>query len=238
MIEFYHKSDVVDNLWAEYKKTSEFKTDPSLIGIRQDHPIVIRREEEGLKRIINILEKELGNSKVLYLKKLQQRVPGEWVKEWLSYHKILFERVLDVCGVYRRKEVWFDTLEASEKEYKIPKSILVPARMSELAVNVCNLLKPREANINDKLRIMARVHFEFIRIHPFVDGNGRVGRMIIDQLCLAFSLPTIMGGYPRADIKQRRAYHDAIKESCNDPNSTKLVQWISSKLEEKAKLLG
>ncbi len=86
--------------------------------------------------------------------------------------------------------------------------------MSDLAGKVCDLLKEPQNTLEAKLKIMATIHFEFIRIHPFADGNGRIGRMIIDQLCLAFSLSTVMGGYPRADLKQRKAYHEAIKDCC------------------------
>jgi len=136
MSEFYHVSEVVANLWSEYGKTSEYKSDTQpIVGISQDHPIIIRREEEGLRRIVDRLGNELSNSKILYLKKLRERVPSEWVSEWITYHRILFERVLKSCGVYRRKDVWFDTIEASEKDYKIPSNRLVPSRMSNLRLS-------------------------------------------------------------------------------------------------------
>lgn len=238
MSEFYHRTEVVTNLWDEYKKTSEYKRDTEpIVAISQDHPIIIRREEEGLHRIVDSLESELSNSKILYLKKLQGRVPSEWLSEWLTYHRVLFERVLTSCGCFRRKDVWFDTIEASEKDYKIPSYRLVPSRLSDLAGNVTRLINEQDGSLKAKLKIMAIIHFEFIRIHPFADGNGRLGRMIIDQLCLAFSLPTVMGGYPRANLKQRRAYHEAIKDSCYDPDCTRLTTWIQGKLEEKDKQL-
>ncbi len=239
MSEFYHISEVIRNLWAEYEKTSEYRSDTQpIVGIKQDHPIIIRREEEGLGRIVDRLENELSNSKILYLKKLRDRVPSEWVFEWLTYHRILFGRVLKSCGVYRSKDVWFDTIEASEKDYKIPSFRLAPSRMSDLAGKVCDLLTQGQETYEEKLKIMAIIHFEFIRIHPFTDGNGRIGRIIIDQLCLAFSLPTVMGGYPRANIKQRRAYHEAIKACCFDPDCARLTQWIKSKIEERTKKLS
>lgn len=234
MSEFYLVSDVVPNLWSEYEKTPEFQTSPEpLVGIKQDHPIIIRREEEGLSRIIDTLENDLSDSKILYLKKLRERAPSEWIGEWIKYHRILFDRVLKICGAYRSIDVWFDTIEASEKEYKIPNNRLVPSRMSELADRICHLLSQGQESPEEILTIMAIVHFEFIRIHPFVDGNGRIGRIIIDQLCLAFSLPTVMGGYPRANVKQRRAYHEAIKDCCFDPDCKKLTQWIKYKIEER-----
>lgn len=239
MAEFYHKDDVVDNLWAEYEKTDLFKRSKEpLVGIPQDHPIIVRREEEGLSRIVSMLGNELSDVKVLYLKKLQDRASSEWASEWLTYNRILFERVHKICGVYRRKEVWFDTIDASENDYKIPNSLLVPSRIAELADTVRALLNETHDELEAKVAVMAKIHFEFIRIHPFADGNGRIGRMIIDQLCLAFSLPTVMGGYPRADLKQRRAYHSAIKDCCYDPDCKKLIQWITSKLEDNAKLLA
>jgi Fic family protein len=173
----------------------------------------------------------------LYLKKLRDRVPSEWLSEWLTHHRILFGRVLTSCGVYRRKDVWFDTIEASEKDYKIPSYRLVPSRLSDLAGNVVRLINELGDNFEAKFKTMAIIHFEFIRIHPFADGNGRIGRMIIDQLCLAFSLPAVMGGYPCANLKQRRAYHEAIKDSCYDTDCTKLTTWIRGKLEEKDKQL-
>lgn len=232
MANYYHKSDVVDNLWLEFKKTPEYKASRTpLVGIRQDHSIVIRREEEGLNMLVSRLENELGNTKILYLNKLRQRKPADWVKEWLEYNGILFSRVLRKRGRFRQKNVWFDTLDASEKDYKIPDYRYVPTRVAELATEVRSLIQKDKIDMTEKLRMIAKIHFEFIRIHPFEDGNGRIGRLIVDQMCLAFSLPAMVG-YPRADINQRRAYHAAIKDSCYDPDFSKLTQWIGSKLEK------
>ena len=36
----------------------------------------------------------------------------------------------------------------------------------------------------DKLNILADIHFRFIMIHPFDDGNGRIARAITDQVSL------------------------------------------------------
>lgn len=232
MSDYYHFKEVVDNLWLEYRKTLEYRNSPDkLVAIRQNHPIIVRREEEGLKIIISTIEKNLGDERTLYLEKLASRRPSEWIAEWLKYHKILFSRVLKDCGKYRSKDVWFDTLEASENDYKIPSHRLVPARMSELVYEVCHLVSNVGNNPENQLRTMAKIHFEFIRIHPFADGNGRIGRLIIDQLSLAFSFPTVMGGYPRANLKQRLAYHKAIKACCFDTECTQLTQWIRSKLD-------
>ena len=54
---------------------------------------------------------------------------------------------------------------------------------------------------------LARFHIEFEGIHPFIDGNGRTGRLFIN-----FEL--MKAGYPPIDIKftDRTAYYNAFDE--------------------------
>ena len=57
----------------------------------------------------------------------------------------------------------------------------VPARMKALLSKYASL---NAVTINDIIRF----HYEFERIHPFQDGNGRVGRLIALKECLRFGI--------------------------------------------------
>lgn len=52
---------------------------------------------------------------------------------------------------------------------------------------------------------IARFHLEFEGIHPFIDGNGRCGSLILN-------LDIIQNGYPAINVKftDRHRYYDAF----------------------------
>lgn len=151
MTSFYQKDELIDNLWSEFTKTSEYKstTDP-FIAIPQDHQIIIRREEEGLKMVVQKIQSELANRKYVYLDQLKNRHPSDWQQEWVYMHGLLFKRVLKKRGCLRDGNVWFDTLEATEQLYKIPPAGLVGVRLAELADEVQYLFTKEYESLEKK----------------------------------------------------------------------------------------
>lgn len=88
---------------------------------------------------------------------------------------------------------------------------LVPARMQRWVDEACAV----GARISDGDDVgrplpeeLARLHDEFERIHPFIDGNGRTGRLILNLVLVRL-------GYPPVVIfkRQRDAYLTAMQRA-------------------------
>ncbi len=77
----------------------------------------------------------------------------------------------------------------------------------DVADEMKELLQKYNTKKDVKIEDIIQFHFEFERIHPFQDGNGRVGRMIMFKECLKHSItPFII----QNDIKQY--YYKGLSE--------------------------
>lgn len=96
--------------------------------------------------------------------------------------------------------------------------------------------KNRAETMNIIERI-ARFHLEFEGIHPFIDGNGRTGRLILN-------LDLIRNGYPPINVKftDRKRYYEAFDDYYRDNDATKMTaliaEYVSERLDEYLAILG
>ncbi len=99
------------------------------------------------------------------------------------------------------------------------------------------LLQDFEKNDEHIITKLARFHIEFEGIHPFIDGNGRTGRLLIN-------LELMKAGYPPIDIKftDRLAYYNAFDEYYEKHNLSAmedlLAKYVNSRLDMYLKILG
>jgi Fic family protein len=92
-------------------------------------------------------------------------------------HRVLMEGVRGgdkAPGEYRRIPVWIgpDRHDPSKARY-------LPINAGDLPGAMGEWEKYLHAEAPDKLVQLAVVHAEFESLHPFLDGNGRVGRMLV-----------------------------------------------------------
>lgn len=73
-------------------------------------------------------------------------------------------------------------------------------------------------------------HFLFVYIHPYMDGNGRLGRFLMNALL-------VTGGYPWTvvPVEQRKAYMSALEQASTHRNIAPLAQFLGKLISEQRK---
>jgi Fic family protein len=98
-------------------------------------------------------------------------------KDVLKVHKMITQYTLDypsACGVYRKRYVVVGNRLTGEVIFRPPSNEDVPKLMKALIA----WLNSSEAQALDPVIEAGIAHYEFVRIHPFVDGNGRTARIL------------------------------------------------------------
>lgn len=115
-------------------------------------------------------------------------------------HKLTVESILDEAGKYREKEVVIRNSITGEVSFRPPRAVEVEWQMKDLVEFI-----QKEVDIHPVL-VAGIVHYEFVRIHPFLDGNGRVGRAL--SMLVLFTK-----GY---DIRQFFSLEEHFDRNAND----------------------
>lgn len=94
----------------------------------------------------------------------------------LEVHRLTTEQILtpEQAGLYRIRQVVIRNTQTGQITYTPPPAVEVPYLVEDL-VNWINSDEGKEIHPVIKAGI---IHYELARIHPFVDGNGRVARAI------------------------------------------------------------
>lgn len=100
----------------------------------------------------------------------------EITEEWIRRANGI---IIGASGEYRESEVYIGSL--AEAVYYPPKAEWVPELMRLFADKWKSIGNCRGKNLSEIIYQIAEQHFEFERIHPFQDGNGRAGRMLMNQ---------------------------------------------------------
>jgi Fic family protein len=138
-------------------------------------------------------------------------------KDLLKYHQLLMASLVLDAGSYRKGQVGvFDDEKAI---FMAPPADSVPSLMN----NLYDYLKNYDENIFIKSCVF---HYEFEFVHPFSDGNGRMGRLF--QTCLLAKEEELFYYLPVESIikKKQQAYYDAISKSNLEGSSNVFIEFM------------
>lgn len=124
----------------------------------------------------------------------KRRITEEWIREVNSL-------IMGEPQNYRTGSVYIGTLV--EAVYYPPEASKVPELMKQFVETEW----PEAGGVGDVIAQIAERHIRFERIHPFLDGNGRTGRMILNQqLINAGLLPIVIE--PKGKYRQAFRQYD------------------------------
>ncbi|MCL1675169.1 Fic family protein [Elizabethkingia meningoseptica] len=139
------------------------------------------------------------------------------LKDLIKAHAVLMNGLIDNAGKLRTTNVGI--VKGSKVEHIAPSGTMVNGLMKDLF----DYLKKD----NDLILIKSCVfHYEFEFIHPFLDGNGRMGRLW-QTLILMQQYPVFEYLPVESLIKQQQSeYYNKLSESDKKGNSTPFIEFM------------
>ena len=174
----------------------------------------IEGSELNQKEVKEILEKDKWPDKskediaetygveetIKYIRKIKTHISLDFIKK---LHKVVFKNSKSFAGNFRKKgeEVAVRDGYGNIVHVGAPQSRVV-FLLKEL-VNWYNQNKTKYP----ALVLASVIHNQFENIHPFADGNGRVGRLLLNNILIKHKLPPI-----NIELKHAKEYYKSLQE--------------------------
>lgn len=138
----------------------------------------------------------------------------------LKLHRILMNSIRPDAGSYRMHSVRIVGADVPTANY-----MKVPALMAQI-------LKDINSQVEDIISHIAQMHSRFEQVHPFSDGNGRIGRLLINAMALRENLPP-------AVIRQenKQIYYSYLNKAQQSGDLSLLEDFICDALLEGFRIL-
>jgi len=137
----------------------------------------------------------------------------------LEIHNIAFSELYEWAGSWR-------TTIVTVGQFTPPEPSKVLQLMYQFIENL-NFKVNHAKTQQDHIDCLTFAHYEFIRIHPFNNGNGRTGRILMNIIALKFGYKPLELYHREGD--SRRIYIEAMKLADNG-NSEPLTTLIRKEL--------
>jgi len=152
---------------------------------------IIQKKISPNKSLRDVKETEFHSKVFLKMLEEKEKITKELLLRW---HKEIFsETKQDIAGKFRDYPVRIESYIASDWQD-------IKELMKELVESINN-----KNNINP-IELSAIIHYRFEKIHRFGDGNGRIGRLLMNHILWHSGYPMLIIEY-----KNRKSYYKALK---------------------------
>jgi len=165
---------------------------------REDVPIILHKEQ--LRNAEELETKGVAKT-VNYIRSTKKDLSLDFIKK---LHKICFQGSKNFAGKLRNIEVVIRNPQGEILHRGVP--------VSKLRISLNDMIQWYKENKNKfkPLILAAIIHNQFEYIHPFQDGNGRVGRLLLNFILLKNKYPPI-----NITLEDRAEYYRTLQEYQN-----------------------
>ena len=185
------------------------------------------RETDMVLRGLTIDKKSLKE----HLEVIGHKEAFDYVRQLVSENAQISEKVI--------KDIHYLVLADKKEDRGIYRRIPVrimgaahePVQPYLIIPKMEEILEQYKNSKEDIVTKLARFHIEFEGIHPFIDGNGRTGRLLVN-------LELMKAGYPAIDIKftDRLKYYEAFDEYHMKHNISAMADMFAKYLNQRLDL--
>ncbi|MBI3032358.1 Fic family protein [Candidatus Woesearchaeota archaeon] len=200
MIKFTYDTNRIEGSTLTYKDTKMLLME----GISpKDKPMRDIKETENHKTAFLFMKNNISN-----------KISKDLI---LEFHRVLKHNITEDAGLFRDGQVRVGTL--------------IPIKPDMIETEINNLLEWYDENKDQlhPLELAGTFHCIFERIHPFFDGNGRVGRLLLNKILLQHNYPVII-----IQNKNKRRYYTGLQRA-DDGNYLYMIKYVFSELENTLK---
>lgn len=163
-------------------------------------------EKKPIKDNLEILDHKNAIQFLLRQAKQKTKISKELIKQISAY-------VLKNTGSITNTPL--GEIDNSKGEYRksgviagttlFPDAQKIPALMKSLIENYSDI---ETTSIIDAINTAASIHFDFVSIHPFYDGNGRTARLLMNYIMTINNLPFIV-----LNKENKQQYIDSLRKT-------------------------
>jgi Fic family protein len=215
--------------WDRFKEAFTYDTNAiegSLVEAKEVADILRKRKWPEERSKEDISETYGVVEAVDYIRKTREHVSLRLIKK---LHRIVFKNSKSFAGKFREKGA--EVVVADAFGNVVHRGALA----AEVEIQLKELTRwySRNKKKYSPLVLAAVVHNQFENIHPFQDGNGRVGRLLLNNVLLKHNLPPL-----NIEMRNRSQYYAALQAYEIDHNIRPTLELMLKEYRALKKMLA
>ncbi|MEA2036047.1 MAG: Fic family protein [Nanoarchaeota archaeon] len=207
--ELYEKlGKIQENFQKEWKKYPESIKEK----IKEDIAIAFTYNTNAIEGSTITLD----DAREIIKDKIAPRKPLRDIKETEAHSKVFLdmldknEKITNKLMLKWHQDVFGQTksdISGKYRDYRVRVGDYVPPDWQDVSSLMNKLVRFVNNSKLNSVELAARAHYRFESIHPFGDGNGRIGRLLLNFILWHNKYPMLIIEY-----KKRRSYYKALQK--------------------------